>query len=53
MRTLRLCRHTLCAKPGRHLTQAGVTLTRRVGETIRIMGAIDAAIEEHDGWPIQ
>jgi len=49
MRTLKLCRHTLCAKPGQHLIQAGVTLARRVGETIRIMGAIDAAIEAHCG----
>jgi len=24
-----------------------------LNETIRIMGAIDAAIEEHGGWPIQ
>ena len=44
MRTLRLYRHTLCTKPGRHLTQAGMTLARCVGETIRIMGAIDAVI---------
>lgn len=34
MRTLELRRHTLRAKPGQHLTQAGVTLARRVGETI-------------------
>jgi len=53
MRTLRLCRHTLCAKPGQHLIQADVTLARRVGETIRIMGAIDAVIEDHGGWPIR
>ena len=44
MRTLGLCRHTLCAKPGQHLIQADVTVARRVGETIRIMGAIDAVI---------
>ena len=53
MRTLGLCRHTLCAKPGQHLIQADVTVARRVGETIRIMGEIDAVIEEHGGWPIQ
>jgi hypothetical protein len=53
MRTLRPCRHTLCAKPGQHLTQSGVTLARRVGESIRIMGAIDAVIEDHGGWPCQ
>lgn len=34
MRTLELRRHTLRAQPGQHLTQAGVTLARRVGETI-------------------
>jgi hypothetical protein len=53
MRTLELRRHTMHAKPGQHLIQAGVTLARRVGKTIRIMGAIDAAIEAHGGWPIQ
>jgi len=53
VRTLKLCRHTLCAKPGQHLTRAGVTLARRINETIRIMGAIDAAIKDHGGWPIQ
>lgn len=34
MRTLELRRHTMRGKPGQHLTQAGVTLARRVGETI-------------------
>ena len=53
MRTLVLRRHTLCAKPGQHLTQASVTLAHRVGESIRITGAIAAVIEQHDGWPIQ
>jgi hypothetical protein len=53
MRTLGLCRHTLCAKPGQHLIRAGVTLARRVNETIHIMGAIAAVIKEHGGWPIQ
>jgi hypothetical protein len=53
MRTLKLYRHTLCAKPGQHLTQAGVTLTRRINEMIRIMGTIAAVIEEHGGWPIR
>ena len=53
MRTLRLGRHTLRAKPDQHLSQAGATLTRRVGETIRIMGEIDAVIEQHGGWPRQ
>ena len=41
------------AKPVQHLIQAGVTLGRRLNETIRIMGAIDAVIEAHGGWPIQ
>ena len=53
MRTLKLRRHFLCAKPGQHLIQAGVTLAHRVGESIRIMGAIDTVIEQHDGWPIR
>jgi hypothetical protein len=53
MRTLRLCRHILYVKPGQHLTQAGMTHARRVGETIHIMGAIPAVIEDHGGWPIQ
>ena len=53
MRTLRLCCLTLCAKPGQRLIQAGVALGRRVGETIHIMGAIAAVIEEHGGWPIR
>lgn len=34
MRTLELRRHTMRAKPGEHLTQAGVTLARRTGETM-------------------
>ncbi len=34
MRILELRRHTLRAKPGQHLSQEGVTLARRVGETI-------------------
>jgi broad specificity phosphatase PhoE len=33
MRTIELRRHTMRAKPGPHLTQAGVTLARRVGAT--------------------
>jgi len=49
MRTLRLCRHSVRARPGQRLIQAGMTLARRAGETIRIMGAIDAAIEAHCG----
>ena len=54
MRTLRLCRHTLYAKPGQHLIQAGVTLARRAQrDDGRIMVAIDAAIEDHGGWPIR
>jgi hypothetical protein len=53
MRTLKLCRHILYVKPGQHLTRAGVTLARRVRETIRIMGAIAAVIEDHGGWPIR
>ena len=53
MRTLRLGRHTLRAKPDQHLSQAGATLTRRAGVTIRIMGEIDAVIEQHGGWPRQ
>lgn len=32
MRTIELRRHTMRAKPGQHLTQAGVSLARRVGE---------------------
>jgi len=34
MRTIEHRRHTMRGKPGQHLTQAGVTLARRVGETI-------------------
>lgn len=34
MRILELRRHTMRAKPGQHLTQAGVTLARRVGDGI-------------------
>ncbi len=34
MRTIELRRHTMRAKPGQHLTQAGVTLARRAGEGI-------------------
>jgi broad specificity phosphatase PhoE len=34
MRYIELRRHTLRVKPGQHLSQAGVTLARRVGETI-------------------
>ena len=41
------------AKPVQHLIQAGVTLRRRVGESIHIMGKIDAVIEAHGGWPVQ
>lgn len=34
MRYLEMRRHTIRIKPGQHLSQAGVTLARRVGETI-------------------
>jgi len=34
MRYLEVRRHTMRVKPGQHLSQAGVTLARRVGETI-------------------
>jgi broad specificity phosphatase PhoE len=34
MRIIEHRRHTMRAKPGQHLTQAGVTLARRVGEGI-------------------
>ncbi len=34
MRTIELRRHTMRAKPGQHLTQAGVSLARRAGEGI-------------------
>ena len=32
MRTVEIRRHTMRTKPGQHLSQAGVTLARRVGE---------------------
>ncbi len=38
MRYLEIRRHTMRVKPGKHLSQAGVDLARRVGET---MGAFD------------
>ena len=41
MRYLEVRRHTMRAKPGQHLTQAGVTLARRVGEE---MGPFDRVI---------
>jgi broad specificity phosphatase PhoE len=34
MRHVELRRHSMRHRPGKHLTQAGVTLARRVGETI-------------------
>jgi broad specificity phosphatase PhoE len=34
MRTLEVRRHTMRTRPGKHLSQAGVTLARRVGETL-------------------
>lgn len=34
MRYLEMRRHTIRIKPGQHLSQAGVTLARRVGETM-------------------
>jgi broad specificity phosphatase PhoE len=34
MRYLEMRRHTMRVKPGQHLTQAGVSLARRVGETM-------------------
>jgi broad specificity phosphatase PhoE len=33
MRVLEIRRHTMRAKPGQHLSQAGVDLARRIGET--------------------
>lgn len=41
MRVIELRRHTMRAKPGQHLTQAGVTLARCVGEG---MGPFDRVI---------
>ncbi len=34
MRYVELRRHTMRVKPGQHLSQAGVTLARKIGETI-------------------
>ncbi len=41
MRFLEVRRHTIRAKPGQHLSQAGVTLARQIGET---MGPFDRVI---------
>ncbi|MCB9452009.1 MAG: phosphoglycerate mutase family protein [Anaerolineaceae bacterium] len=41
MRYLEMRRHTMRIKPGQHLSQAGVTLARRVGET---MGSFERVI---------
>ena len=34
MRTLEVRRHTMRVKPGQHLSQAGVDLARRIGDTV-------------------
>ena len=34
MRTLEVRRHTMRVKPGQHLSQAGVDLARRIGNTV-------------------
>jgi broad specificity phosphatase PhoE len=41
MRTLEVRRHTMRTRPGKHLSQAGVTLARRCGES---MGPFDRVI---------
>ena len=41
MRVLEVRRHTMRSKPGKHLSQAGVSLARRIGET---MGPFDRVV---------
>lgn len=41
MRVLEVRRHTMRSKPGKHLSQAGVSLARHVGET---MGSFDRVV---------
>ena len=41
MRVLELRRHTMRTRPGKHLSQAGVSLARRVGDT---MGPFDRVV---------
>ena len=51
------CARWLKDRKGRALSAEEIEHYQRVvvalNAKIRIMGAIDAAIEEHDGWPIQ
>jgi len=52
-----VCEKWLNDREGRTLSAEDIEHYPRVvvalNETIRIMGAIDAVIEEHGGWPIQ
>ena len=52
-----VCEKWLKDRKGRTLSAEEIEHYQRVvvalNETIRIMGEIDAVIEEHGGWPIQ
>ena len=52
-----VCEKWLKDRQGRTLSAEDIEHYQRVvvalNETIRIMGAIDAAIEAHGGWPIR
>ena len=53
----KVCHKWLKDRKGRTLTDDDIThygkIVAALGETIRLMGEIDAVIEEHGGWPLK